>query len=81
MLSEGSNGGRAAATGDVRSGPNGEAHGDSHDDSDGDDHDSDGYGPGEGYYPDGGYEFASAMAVANAWEYTAELPATKGRGT
>jgi hypothetical protein len=26
---------------------------------------------GEGYYPDGGYEFASAMA--SAWEYAEEL--------
>jgi hypothetical protein len=68
-------GGQAAATGDGCSGLNGEDRGDSHDDDDDDDDgcDSDGYGPGEGYYPDGGYEFASALAEASAWEYVEEL--------
>ena len=44
-------------TGDGHSGPNGKDHGDSHDDGD-DDLDSGGYGPGEGYYPDGGYDIS-----------------------
>ena len=36
-------------------------------------YDSDGYGPGEGYYPEGGYELSSALAEASAWEYAEEL--------
>jgi hypothetical protein len=40
---------------------------------DGDGYDSDGYGPGEGYYPDGGYGCTSDLADADAWEYAAEL--------
>jgi hypothetical protein len=35
--------------------------------------DSDGYGPGEGYYPDGGYGYAGDLADADAWEHAAEL--------
>ena len=36
---------------------------------DGDDCDSDGYGPAEGYYPDGGYGYAGDLADADAWEH------------
>ena len=32
-----------------------------------------GYGPGEGYYPDGGYGYAGDLADADAWEHASEL--------
>jgi hypothetical protein len=31
------------------------------------------YGPGEGYYPDGGYGYAEGLADVDAWEHAAEL--------
>ena len=53
-------------TRDGCSGPNDEDRDDNHGDSDndGDDCDSGGYGPGEGYYPDGGYGHAKDLADA-----------------